>query len=501
MHTAREIFAAGRRALRRRGLATTGAWPPPLAAARRAVVAERATPGRALLGIAVLMALLTVLGVGLRPRGPGAIAEPAAMAAVALLIVLSGLLYLAAVAVVRRAALPPGALWGILAFAVLMRGLLLATPPFLSTDVYRYVWDGRVQQAGINPYRYLPADPQLAPLRDAAIYPNINRADTATTPYPPVSEMIFRLAVRLAGPTVLGVKATLLVLEAVGVVALLLLLPRLGRRREEVLVYAWHPMVIWEFAGNGHVDAATIAFVGLALLALAHRRPGLVGLALGGAGLVKLLPFALAPTLWRRPDWRMPAALLATVALAYLPYLGVGAGVLGSLGGHVDEEGLSGGEGYLPLYLLQRLGVALPPRAGLIYAAAGLAVLAVLAWRMSLGGDRDGEKPLREVVRDCLVLGTGVILLVTPPYPWYFAWLVFLACLAPSTAVLALTVLSPLVYLEYFDPNHLGQVVMYGSFGVLLARGLRRRQRRPSPRPAPEPPVAAAGGVPSSART
>jgi hypothetical protein len=125
--------------------------------------------------IGVCLVLLTLLGIRLRPHGPDVIVEPAGMAAVALLICLSGLLYLGAVAIVLRATLPRRALWIVLGFAVLLRGLLLATPPFLSTDVYRYVWDGRVERAGVNPYRYLPADPALTPLRDAAVFPNINR--------------------------------------------------------------------------------------------------------------------------------------------------------------------------------------------------------------------------------------------------------------------------------------------------------------------------------------
>src|SRR5262249_49475392 len=67
----------------------------------------------------------------------------------------------------------------ILLIALLLRLGPLLAPPSLSTDIYRYVWDGRVQAAGINPYRYVPADPALAALRDAAVYPNINRAGYA----------------------------------------------------------------------------------------------------------------------------------------------------------------------------------------------------------------------------------------------------------------------------------------------------------------------------------
>ena len=57
-------------------------------------------------------------------------------------------------------------MWVVLLVAAALRLPLIVSPPFLSTDIYRYVWDGRVQAAGVNPYRYLPADPALASLRD-----------------------------------------------------------------------------------------------------------------------------------------------------------------------------------------------------------------------------------------------------------------------------------------------------------------------------------------------
>ena len=76
------------------------------------------------------------------------------------------------------------ALVAILLVAGLLRAIALFAPQALSTDAFRYVWDGRVQAAGINPYRYVPADPALESLRDTKIYPNINRAGYAHTIYP-----------------------------------------------------------------------------------------------------------------------------------------------------------------------------------------------------------------------------------------------------------------------------------------------------------------------------
>ncbi len=77
-------------------------------------------------------------------------------------------LYLAAAALVVAGRVPArrGTLVLILALAVLPRLILLASTPALSDDLYRYIWDGKVSAAGIDPYRYAPADPALAPLRD-----------------------------------------------------------------------------------------------------------------------------------------------------------------------------------------------------------------------------------------------------------------------------------------------------------------------------------------------
>jgi alpha-1,6-mannosyltransferase len=66
------------------------------------------------------------------------------------LLVASGGIYFAAVRTILRHSWPRAATWLVLTVAVLLRVLLLTQPPILSSDIYRYVWDGRVQAAGIN---------------------------------------------------------------------------------------------------------------------------------------------------------------------------------------------------------------------------------------------------------------------------------------------------------------------------------------------------------------
>ena len=135
----------------------------------------------------------------------------------------------------------------------------------------------------------------------------------------------------------------------------------------------------WEFAGSGHIDAAMIAFVTLALWS--KRRPGPDRAGRWPAGtLVKLYPAALLPALWRRWDWRMPALFGVAVVAAYLPFAGAGAHVFGFLPGYAAEEGFAGGTGF---YWWNLATSFLPPGgvSTLPYIAAALCLLLALAVR------------------------------------------------------------------------------------------------------------------------
>ena len=319
----------------------------------------------------------------------------------------------------------------ILAVAMLCRVLLVLGPLTFSTDVYRYIWDGRVQGLGINPYQYIPADPALVHLRDTVVYPRINRRDYAHTIYPPLAEGIF-LAVARISPTVTGMKAAMIGFEAMTIWALCSLLRRLGLPRGRVLLYAWHPLVLWQLAGDGHIDAAAITFVVLAFLAHLRRWEALTGAALGCATLVKLYPLVLFPALYRRWDWKMPAALGATIAAGYLPYLRVGTGVIGFIPGYAREEGLLTGHRFFLLNLARLTGAAVPTAA---YVGAALLVLLAIGYRMQ----RERQRSALADLRGGALLAAALVVLFSTHYLWYFAWVVPFLCVAPTAALLYLT--------------------------------------------------------------
>ena len=108
-----------------------------------------------------------------------------------ILALVQGAFYLGAVVLTWRGGLSQRALIAVLAVAALMRLGVLLAPPYLSNDINRYVWDGRVEAAGINPYRYIPADPHLVTLRDETVFPSVNRSDYAPTIYPPLACLLY----------------------------------------------------------------------------------------------------------------------------------------------------------------------------------------------------------------------------------------------------------------------------------------------------------------------
>lgn len=426
----------------------------------------------------VLLALLGVVVIGLTVVAPStfeAFREPGFVA----VMMATGIAAIVASVLVRGA--PEGAaLAVVLVVAAVVRVVAAADPPLLSTDVYRYVWDGRVQGAGINPFRFIPADPALAALRDTAVFPNINRADYARTAYPPVAQMFFFLATRF-GDGVDTMRLALIGCEIGIVGVLLVLLRRLGRPRALIVAYAWHPLAIWEIANGGHVDAlaALLAVAGVLLLVLRRRVLGALVVACGV--LVKPYVFALLPAFWRPWEVKAPLLVLALVALLYLPYAGVGTAVIGFVPTYLQEEGFVAGNGF---WLVAVARAIFGDRPGILEAYAVFAVLAV-----GLATLRVVRRPViydpRDQVRDALVLLFVGLFLLSPNYPWYYLALVPFVALVDGPVVWVATLFAMVLNVWWPTPDDpttrflVWKSVMNGAWIVaLLGTRLIERGRR-----------------------
>ncbi|HYY27091.1 MAG TPA: glycosyltransferase 87 family protein [Chthoniobacterales bacterium] len=358
----------------------------------------------------------------------------------------------------RQKKFPANTLLIILVGGALFRLILVPLdPPRLSTDIYRYIWDGRVQGAGINPYLYLPADPRLAKLRDETIYPNINRKEYAHTIYPPLAQLFFFALTRIT-QSVTGFKAGLVMIDLVTLGLAAATLRAMGQPAERVIVYAWHPLPIVEFGASGHIDALMICFIAVALLARARQKFGLAGLALGAATLVKLIPVVLLPAICKRRDRKLPIVFAITVVIGYLPYLfGAGVGVLGFLPQYTREEGLQNGAGYYLLDLIDDIldwcGVvhSMPPAVFTGIALGFLGAIALWAfYRPAPIGIKDSESHSRWLFF-AFLLALSFSVLLSSYYPWYYTWLALFLCFVPNSATLLLTLILWPLYRSLFE--------------------------------------------------
>jgi len=317
-------------------------------------------------------------------------------------------------------------------------------PPRSSDDLYRYLWDGRVQTAGIDPYRYVPAAPELAHLRDDFLWPKqsawcepdepghlaagcslINRPASHTI-YPPTAQAYFT-SVDLLSPNgfrerPIQLAAVLFVLATT--VLILLTKPRLAA------LWAWCPLVALEAGNNAHLDVVAVFFTVGALI-LAARAKTWRGTASGAALLglaiaTKFTPALVGPSLLRRRPVTLIASTALTVALLYLPHvLAVGPKVLGFLPEYLRAEGYRTGTRFA------LLAFALPATVAAV--AAALILLGTAAWVVTRA---DPDRPW-----DTAIVMAGVFLLVsTPGYAWYTMLLAALAALSGRAEWLAVCV-------------------------------------------------------------
>jgi alpha-1,6-mannosyltransferase len=364
-----------------------------------------------------------------------------------------------------------------LAAALALRLWFLIEPPLLSGDIYRYIWDGRVINAGFNPYVHIPADPLLTPLRDPSQYGLIDKRDYAVTIYPPVAEGIFALVTRFS-TSVLGMRLAMIGFEVIAVAATLRMMRSLSRPPGLIVLYVLHPAGIWEIANNGHVEAAMMALVfgGFAWGLTARSRLGAAALATLGT-LVKPTGALALPAIWRPMDLRMPA-LCAAIALAcYAPFLSAGAGVIGFLPNYVHEQGLDDGKGIFLLAVARRLGAYAPWMSGAYVAIASLIVMGL---GLKVGFSRDVS--LQGALRGTAILMIAFLVLLSPTLPWYF---LPVALFAPLLGLWSPVVMTTTGFLLYsFQSDSISFFARWSLSMALIAPALVRDFRVLSQKPA-----------------
>jgi hypothetical protein len=317
-----------------------------------------------------------------------------------------------------------------LAVALAWRVALVAAPPF-NDDINRYVWEGRIQHHGGNPFKWSdrPTVERWAPLRDE-VWDEINHRHMPAI-YPPLFQLAAR-GVTAVGDSVTAMKSFLVGCE---IATLGLLAWALRRRRlppERLLIMAWSPLALVEIAGAGHNDVFALLWLVAGLLALDLDRPLLSALAMGAGSMAKLLPgFVAVAWLRRYRPWHVLAAL-AVVAACVWPYLDAGRTLFHSLSRFARYWRFNE-------TLFAPLAAVLGNHTAAVRMGAGLTLLLALflAWRRV-----DTVAAATAVVAASLLLSPNLL-------PWYALWFLPLLVLRDEPAALLFTGTVSLAYLAY----------------------------------------------------
>ncbi|HET8912205.1 MAG TPA: glycosyltransferase family 87 protein [Ktedonobacteraceae bacterium] len=259
--------------------------------------------------------------------------------------------YLAACALVLLTPAPEGRqLWyelGLIVLgAVLFRGMMLPWPPNLSHDSWRYLWDARVTLNGYSPYVLAPRSPELVHLQDNLIYGN-SRFRNVPSLYPPAAQAVYVLSYLLAPSNLVFLKGIFVGFDLLSCGLIGYMLWRRGYDVRRMVLYAWCPLPIVEFATQGHLDAMPIAVILLFLIVAHSPRRGarvLTGVLIGIATLMKLYPIVLLLVVVRWKDWGLVLACFVTIILGYIPYYILGHGqIFGFFSTYIGEQGLNAG--------------------------------------------------------------------------------------------------------------------------------------------------------------
>ena len=290
-----------------------------------------------------------------------------------------------------------------LVLAAVWHVFFLLKPAAVDDDIHRYVWDGRVQRLGYNPYAIIPGDPALTGLHTAETR-TLNHPDLPS-PYPPGAQLFFRAVIAIR-ESVFAFKVAFLICNLLIVLILVDVLRRSGRAAHWVLAFAWHPLLATDVVGSGHIDILGALLLLVSFAALWRRWRAIAAVAFALAVAVKFLPIVLAPLYWRRIRIQDATLGVTVFGLLYLPFLSQGRVPTGSLGTYLQSFRFND-----PVFaMLER--IASPE---LTVALALLVGFITAIWF---------RKKSAAISSDAFAWPMAATLLCAPVvYPWYLLWL------------------------------------------------------------------------------
>jgi rSAM/selenodomain-associated transferase 2 len=355
---------------------------------------------------------------------------------------------------------PQKAFTGIMGLGIIARLLFLQHP--VGNDVFRYVWEGSIQNLGFNPYTHSPDSQVLADIARGDLYPiwqQISHSEFSAA-YPPANQLIFR-ALAWLNPAPFFFKVVMIGFD-IGVMMVVMMMIKLASvSPSRLLFYAANPLVLVYIAGEGHMDIIQVFFLCLAIYLIIFKKSHFVGfLMLGLAVVSKYLALMAMPFLVNAENRRESLAVFIPLVL-YIPFIDSGMGIFQSLGVFMADFHYNDSITVLIRFLFGDLHLF-----GTL-----LFLMLCLAWIYLFVQD-----PLRSVY-----LALGCLLLFLPTlHPWYLVLLAPFLVFFPSRAWMylqtAVVFTFPVIAIEFntgvFQEIYWLKLFEYAPFYGLLILGL-----------------------------
>jgi hypothetical protein len=381
----------------------------------------------------------------------------------------------------------------IFGFAVLFRAALLGQAPWLSNDIYRYLWDAQLVDHGVNPYSFSPAADELAEFRDATIYPKMDHKHVHSV-YPPFLQVLFwagrAMSQLLNLQAFIGVKLIFLLIDLSLVLVLFRLLAQSNLDSRWAIAYAWHPLPIVEIAGSGHTDGAGALTLVLTILFLRQRRYFFAASFLALGFLTKFIALLFLPFLflaaWKDGSLKKASLLAAVfvfiIAVSYAPFATAGENLLSGLRLYSEKWRFNDSvfaiffaiihrllPDWLVAYLMipptwdinaetlttRRIDLALIIAKFIVGFIFAFIYIRVLRWQTRLENPSGISASWPAIV---IIILAAFFILSPTLQPWYLIWLLPVLCVGNSMdefkfgkqIVFALWILSVTVFISYW---------------------------------------------------
>ena len=332
-------------------------------------------------------------------------------------------------------------IWVILVFSLVFRLTLLPATP--SNDIFRYLWEGKIQLHGINPYSQPPVSLNLEHLRDNFFSGISHKHLTAI--YPPLTLMVFAIADFISHSFV-SIKSAFLLFDILSIFVLVKYLKVMRKEPANVLIYAWSPLVLVSFAARGHCDSLQIFFVMLALYLYSIRKNAKSVVSISLAVMSKFVSIIIVPFLIPREKTRYLAILFLVIILLYLPYCSAVKGLFSTL--------FQFGTQYRYNDSIHFLFLCLSFGSPFLSKTITLIIFSIVFFFLY-------KKYHDNILRFAFLVYGSFLILAPTVHPWYLTWIVPFLCFYHSKAWLVLT--GTVIFYYFMNHSFFSKLIEYNN--------------------------------------